>query len=149
MKKLVFGAAAICLISAAYFVFVPMNTHARAELMLHGYDPVSYFVAEAPVIGSSDYAVEHNGARYHFVSEQNREAFLSAPDKFKPEYDGHCSYGVSLGQVFEIDPLAYRIVGERLFLQLDAGTRDVWMEAEQQNIQLADRNWPQLKTATN
>ncbi|MTH95058.1 YHS domain-containing (seleno)protein [Roseibium sp. RKSG952] len=149
MKTLALSVVGVGVVVAAYLVFIFADGPAQAELKLHGYDPVSYFNAATPAEGSPEYSAVHDGARYHFVNAENRSAFLKQPDKFKPEYDGHCSYGVSLGQKFDIDPLAYRVVDDRLFLQLDAGTRDVWLEAEQENIRLADSNWPQLRATSN
>jgi YHS domain-containing protein len=149
MKKIAVSVLAIvCVIvaSSAYFL---STTYSSANVQLKGYDPVSYFVADAPELGKSRYAVKHDGVTYNFANKENRTAFVNAPEKFLPAYDGHCSYGVSLGQKFDIDPLAYRIVDGRLFLQLDPGTQTLWMESEPANIRLADKNWPQLQTSSN
>ena len=145
MKKFVLGICACLVVVGAAFGLVAVNAGVPADLKLHGYDPVSYFEADAPAEGSSAHAAVHGGATYYFASAENRATFLADPERFAPEYDGYCSYGVSLGQKFDIDPLAYRIVEGRLFVQLDHGTRDVWMQAEAENIQRADQNWPALK----
>ena len=149
MKKIAMGLVALVGVAAATTAFFLSDLSASANLQLKGYDPVSYFVSDAPTLGDSRYAVKHQGATYHFSNNENRTAFVNDPQKFMPEYDGHCSYGVSLGQKFDIDPQSYRIVDGRLFLQLDPGTRTLWMEAEHENIRLADKNWPQLQATTN
>ena len=149
MKKIAMGLVALVGVAVATSAFFLSDLSASANLQLKGYDPVSYFVSDAPTLGDSRYSVKHQGATYHFSNNENRTAFVNDPQKFMPEYDGHCSYGVSLGQKFDIDPQSYRIVDGRLFLQLDPGTRTLWMEAELENIRLADMNWPQLKATTN
>ncbi len=149
MKKIAMGLVALVGVAVATSAFFLSDLSASANLQLKGYDPVSYFVSDAPTLGDSRYSVKHQGATYHFSNNENRTAFVNDPQKFMPEYDGHCSYGVSLGQKFDIDPQSYRIVDGRLFLQLDPGTRTLWMEAELENIRLADMNWPKLQATTN
>ena len=149
MKKIAMGLVALVGVAVATSAFFLSDLSASANLQLKGYDPVSYFVSDTPTLGDSRYSVKHQGATYHFSNNVNRTAFVNDPQKFMPEYDGHCSYGVSLGQKFDVDPQSYRIVDGRLFLQLDPGTRTLWMEAELENIRLADMNWPQLKATTN
>ena len=46
---------------------------------------------------------------------------------------------------FRIDPNAWKIVDNRLFLQLDQGTQKVWLKDQAKNIEIADRLWPNLK----
>lgn len=149
MTKLALSIVALFGVIAASSAYLVSNPISSADAQLKGYDLVSYFVEDTPVIGQSQFAAEHEGNVYHFANQANQTAFMSNPKKYLPQYDGHCSYGVSLGQKFDIDPMAYRIVDGRLFLQLDPGTRTLWMEAEDENIRLADKNWPQLQTSTN
>ena len=148
MRKLALSIVAVVCIAAVSSFYVLTSSYSSASPQLKGYDPVSYFVENAPVAGQSAIAASFDGDTYFFASEDNKKAFLDDPEKFIPQYDGHCSYGVSLGQKFDIDPLAYRIVDGRLFLQLDPGTRKLWMEAEAENIRVADKNWPQLQAST-
>ena len=104
MKKIAMGLVALVGVAVATSAFFLSDLSASANLQLKGYDPVSYFVSDAPTLGDSRYSVKHQGATYHFSNNENRTAFVNDPQKFMPEYDGHCSYGVSLGQKFDIDP---------------------------------------------
>eukprot|EP00968_Pinguiococcus_pyrenoidosus_P017229 scaffold1696_cov258-Pinguiococcus_pyrenoidosus.AAC.38 len=56
-----------------------------AGLALDGNDAVSYFTEDAPVAGSEDYAVEYDGGKYLFSSEENKAAFEEAPEKYAPQ----------------------------------------------------------------
>ena len=143
MWKYISGFGIATLVALVAFVGLDHDTEAKAKL--NGYDLVSYFVNDEPIVGRAEFSFEHDGETYYFANPQNRAKFSANPDRFMPQYDGFCSYGVSLGQKLSIDPNAYRVVNGRLFLQLDPGTREIWMEAEGNNIELADKNWPLLK----
>ena len=122
-----------------------LNT-AGTGIMLHGYDPVAYFTEGGPKKGNALHAAQHHGVIYYFASAANQIAFLAAPEKYVPAYGGFCSYGVRVGKKFDSDPTAWRIVDGRLFVQLDHGTRDLWMMDEPINIEVADLIWPQIRS---
>lgn len=122
----------------------PFNTNSDG-VMLKGYDPVTYFPpASTPERGSDRFRLVHDGTTYHFVSAGNRARFAAAPDRFKPQFGGFCSYGVRSGQKIDIDPTVYRIVDGRLFVQLDRATQALWLENEGRNITIADAVWPKV-----
>lgn len=92
-----------------------------------GYDVVSYWdltqnaVGEAqpaPLPGRSDITAEYNGATWAFATEENRARFLADPAAFAPAYDGHCAYGVAQGGKVPGSPLLWRIVDDRLYLNI-------------------------------
>ena len=71
-----------------------------------GYDVVEYFeLDQAPVgnaqpkavPGMADITADWNGATWAFATEENRDAFLADPQKYAPQFDGHCAYGVAKG----------------------------------------------------
>lgn len=142
------------LLFALLVCLVPMaNANAAEEfnanadgLMIEGYDPVAYFLDQKPVKGKRSISTEFNGATYLFVSKDNLATFLSSPERYAPAYGGWCSYGVRVGKKFRIDPNAWKIVDNRLFLQLDQGTQKVWLKDHAKNIEIADRLWPSLKS---
>ena len=81
-----------------------MNTvseGAGSKLRLRGNDPVSYFGASKPTLGSAEFKAEHAGVTYRFVSAANRDLFLKAPDKYAPQYGGFCSSGAALRSAIE------------------------------------------------
>jgi hypothetical protein len=87
----------------------------------------------------------HNGVTYQFKSSANREAFLANPERFVPKYGGYCSYGVRLGKKFDVDPTAWAVVDDELYLQLNHGTQAVWRNDLMKNIEIAERLWPEIQ----
>ncbi|MEM7499985.1 MAG: YHS domain-containing (seleno)protein [Pseudomonadota bacterium] len=116
--------------------------------LLAGYDPVSYFEAPEPERGVRAFRLVRDGVEILFASDENRARFLADPEHYLPAYGGYCSFGVRMGQRLGVDPLAYRIVDDRLFLQHDPGTQRVWRMSERRNIAIADRVWPQIAEPT-
>lgn len=125
---------------------LPVDVNVGATpVAIHGYDPVAYFTESKPIRGSSDFAHAYQGATFHFASAENRDLFAEESEKYMPAYGGFCSYGVTQGQKFDIDPLAWEIVNGKLYLQLDPGTRTVWMDNRDANISRADTIWPDIR----
>ncbi|MDB6177324.1 YHS domain-containing (seleno)protein [Paracoccus sp. Z330] len=115
-----------------------------------GYDVVSYFdlpqasVGEAqpaPLKGKADYTAEYNGARFAFASAENRDRFLDDPAAFAPQYDGHCAYGVAKGGKVPGNPNLWRIVDDKLYLNITRNVVGFWEEDIPGNIDLAEQNW--------
>lgn len=117
-------------------------------LALHGYDPVSYFEASSPIKGNEKFMAEHDGARYQFASIDSLEKFRANPDRYTPQYGGYCAYGVRVGRKFDIDPDAYRVVDDKLYLQLNFGTQVIWLINLRENINVADKIWPLIIART-
>lgn len=115
-------------------------------IVIEGYDPVAYFLDNKPIKGNPSISAKFEGGTYLFANKRNRETFLSSPGAYAPAYGGWCSYGVRVGKKFRIDPNAWKIVDDRLFLQLDQGTQKVWLKDQTKNIEIADRLWPNLKS---
>ena len=140
-------------ILAVLFVFMSLPALAADTVnvdedgvILGGFDPVAYFTAGKPVEGKSRYSHSWNGAVYRFASAENLEAFKGAPEKYAPAYGGFCSYGVRVGKKLAIDPAAWEVVDGRLFVQLDRGTRSLWLEERDKNIAIGDRIWPSIRS---
>ena len=115
-------------------------------IVIEGYDPVAYFLDQKAIKGKSSISFDYMGATYLFANDKNLQTFVASPDAYAPAYGGWCSYGVRVGKKFKIDPNAWKIVDNRLFLQLDQGTQKVWLKDQKKNIEIADRLWPNLKS---
>ena len=135
------------LILTAVSTLTLANEHNLDEngVMLGGYDPVSYIESKTAQPGSNDWQAEHNNARYWFSSEANKTKFMENPDKFVPAFGGFCSYGIAMRKKLSVDPEAFWVEDDRLFLQLDHGTQAVWEKDRVRNIEVADRIWPNIK----
>ncbi len=119
----------------------PGLTTAGAPLALHGFDPVAYFTAGKPVQGNASYVSTHNGAAYYFTSKENLATFEASPAKYAPHYGGYCAYGVSVGKKFDGDPRFWKIVGGKLYLNLNAEIARKFNADTKGAIAKADANW--------
>jgi hypothetical protein len=113
-------------------------------LALGGYDPVAYFALGAPRRGDAAIEAEWRGARWRFVSAAHREMFLADPDRYAPRYGANCAWAMAQGYLAPADPLQWRIVDGRLYVNYDAAVHRRWLRDVPGMISAADRNWPRL-----
>ena len=120
----------------------------RNNLAIDGYDPVAYFTEQKPVKGSTQFRSDFLGSTFQFVSTAHRDAFLADPSKYAPQYGGYCAYGTAKGYKAAIDPAAFTIVGDKLYLNYSETVRSRWISDIPGNIQKADANWPEVQKQT-
>ena len=53
--------------------------------------------------------------------------------------------GVALGKKLDVDPNAYRVVGDKLYLNVNKDVQKRWLDDVPGNIATADKSWPVLK----
>ncbi len=111
---------------------------------IRGYDPVAYFSQAKAVKGSSDFKFEWNEATWHFSSQDNLNLFKSNPDKYAPQYGGYCAWAVSKGYTAKIDPNAWHIFEDKLYLNYSKSVQQTWQQDIPGNVTKADMNWPKL-----
>lgn len=119
-----------------------------------GYDVVAYFSlpqsdvgtpqAEG-VPGNAAITADYNGATFAFSTEANRDAFVADPAKYAPQFDGHCAYGVSKGGKVPANPNLWRIVDDKLYLNITKNVVGFWEEDIPGNISKAGDNWVDLE----
>lgn len=117
----------------------------RNGLAIDGYDPVAYFTEQKPVKGSPEFHTDYHGATFQFASAAHREAFDAEPAKYAPQYGGFCAYGMAKGYKAVIDPAAFTIVQEKLYLNYSESVRTRWFSDIPGYIQKADANWPEVQ----
>ena len=144
MKKLMrFLIAGLCLGLCGLRAEKPVNT-TWTGVAIKGYDPVAYFTQAKPVEGSDTFEHSWNGATWRFASAENRDLFVAAPEKYAPQFGGYCAWAVSRGYTAGIDPAAWKIVGDRLYLNYSLKVQKQWEEDVPGNIVKAQKNWPEL-----
>ena len=125
----------------------------KKQLMIRGYDVVSYHQPSGPVEGEAAYEVEHAGLRYRFASDTNMQTFLESPETYEPLYGGWCAYAMLDGGKTRIDPETYKLVDGKLLLfynGLWGNTLEAWNALIVENssdaalIQKADQHWMEL-----
>jgi len=114
------------------------------DIAIKGYDPVAYFTEQKPVKGSDGFKYVWNGAKWRFATAEHRDLFKADPEKYAPRYGGYCAYAVSQGKTADIDPEAWTVFNERLYLNLNKDVQGLWMKDMQEYIRKADENWPHL-----
>lgn len=111
-------------------------------LALRGYDAVSYVTEGMPRRGEARFEAAWRGARWRFASAAHRDLFLAAPERYAPRYGGHCAWAMSQGYLAPADPLQWRLVEGRLYVNYDAAVHRSWLRDIPGFIAAADRNWP-------
>ena len=97
-------------------VFATSNV---TETAMSGYDVVSYFTKNKAEKGNSQYTYQHKGKTYQFSSAKHRDTFAISPEKYLPQYDGFCAYGVTFGEKLKASLEAWKIVNGKLYLNLN------------------------------
>lgn len=114
---------------------------------IRGYDPVSYFTQAKAVEGNTEHTVEHNGVEWRFSSAANRALFAANPERYTPQYGGYCAWAVANNYVAPIDPHAWTIKDDKLYLNYSKLVRTRWALNKSGNIETANGNWPKLRDA--
>ena len=122
----------------------PPRLHAPDGVALGGHDAVAYMADGMPAAGEARFATEWGGARWLFRSAEHRAAFLDMPDRYAPQYGGHCAWAMARGYLAPGDPLQWRVVAGRLFVNYDAAVHRRWLRDMPGFIAAADRNWPRF-----
>lgn len=117
-------------------------------LALRGYDPVAYFTDGKPVLGQAKFTASHDGASYRFASAEHRQMFLAEPEKYVPAYGGFCAIGAAYAKKANGDPLVWRIVEGKLYLNVTEGAEKAWLEDVPGNVSRANENWSKIKDKT-
>ncbi len=143
--------------AAGLYVAVPTVSHAfdyaspapvnleDGAIAIKGHDPVAYFTQGRAVEGSPEFTASHEGATYRFASAANRDAFVASPARYAPAYGGFCAFGTSYGQKVDIDPQAFSIVDDTLYLNVNTNVRTRWAADLANKLKAADGYWPQIK----
>lgn len=109
---------------------------------LSGYDAVAYHTEGAAIAGQATITGQWMDATWQFSSETNRDLFLANPERYAPQYGGHCAQAVSAGVTALVDPTVWHIEDGRLFLFFDTDVRAGWLEGMHNGLlAAADENW--------
>lgn len=111
------------------------------RLMLRGNDPVAYQTLQKAVSGNPQIKAQHDGVSYRFVSEEHRQMFLAAPDRYAPAYGGFCASGAPYALKANIGADVFKVVVGRLYLFGGPRSRRHWEMDQQKNIRLGDEYW--------
>ena len=111
---------------------------------IRGYDTVAYFTENKPVKGKESFSASYMGANWHFSSAQNKQLFLADPKKYAPQYGGHCAFAIANDKLVSVDPKAFTIVNDKLYLNYSLSVRKRWVKDIPGYIADGDENWAKL-----
>ncbi len=94
--------------------------------------------------GDAKFQTEWNGVKWYFSSASNRELFRSSPEKYAPQYGGHCAWAVAQGQLAHGNPIVWKIVNGKLYLNFNKPVQSNWEKDTSNLIKKADAVWPGL-----
>jgi YHS domain-containing protein len=114
----------------------------RGGVALDGYDAVAYFAQGMPVRGDARFEHRWKGAVWRFASADHRDHFVRDPERYAPQFGGYCAYAVSRGYTASGDPLVWRIVADRLYVNYSKEAGRLWAQDIPGNIARGRRNWP-------
>lgn len=127
----------------------PSDVNVDAQgLALRGHDPVAYQTQNRAVPGVAQFTATHEGATYRFASAANRDAFRANPARYAPAFGGFCAMGVAMGRKLDGDPTLFRVVDNRLYLNVSAPVQQRWLQDIPGNIRAANERWPSLRGKT-
>lgn len=139
----------------AFIAIAPLGHSAQPEIWmkkgwdyaLDGYDTVAYFTEGAAVEGDDSYVTEYKDVNWRFSSAENLALFEADPDKYRPQYGGHCAYGLGKnGVLVHGDPEVFEVVDGKLYLNLNRRLQKNWLKDQAFYITNADSVWPRALT---
>lgn len=113
------------------------------EAAVGGYDSVSYF-SGMPVRGSDRFVAVYKGATFKFANARNLATFKANPDRYAPQYGGHCAWAAANNYRFAGDPKVWKIVNGKLYLNYNQSVQVKWEKDIPGLIAKGDVNWVNL-----
>ena len=115
---------------------------------IKGYDPVAYFTDGKPVQGKAEYNSHYKDGIFRFASAEHKKLFDSNPDKYAPQYGGFCAYGTATGHKADVDPAAFSVVDDKLYLNYNKSVQGKWKQDVPGYIVQANQQWPSVSKST-
>lgn len=119
----------------------------RQGRALKGWDTTAYFLAGAARNGADSHVFRWRGALWRFASKRDRDLFAANPEKYAPQFGGHCANGLSEGHLVHGNPRVWMIVDGRLYVFYAERGRRIWRSVPDVRARIAEarRNWERLK----
>lgn len=121
-----------------------VNTGTFGQTAIKGYDPVAYFTENKPVKGDKAFTHQWKDATWRFASADNRDLFAADPLKYAPQYGGWCAWAMAEGKKVKIDPKAWHIFNNKLYLNYNAKIQNRWLSERDKRITDADAKWQEI-----
>ena len=136
----------IALLSFSSILFTQTsNATSHKKYALKGFDPVSYY-SDGPIKGQRKFTHNYGSQTFKFLSAENLNLFKRHPEKYLPQYDGSCAYGMAIsGKRYRINPQAYEVRNCKLYLFYRTPFFNALKRWKNENpkelARIADANW--------
>lgn len=137
----------IVLFITSNFVFAQDNhLYTKKEYVLLEYDLVEYFNNKVIKGNKSDFSFTYKKNNFAFSTKENLEQFKVNPEKYLPQYGGHCSYAMAtLGKKVSPNPEVFEIRDGKLYFFHREKGKENWQNGDTKKLKLqADKNWKKL-----
>jgi len=114
------------------------------DIAIKGFDAVAYFQDNKAEKGSMSFTFQWHNLTWCFLTEENRDLFVTNPEKYAPQYDGYCAWALTEARKAMTNPEVWRIVDGKLYLNCSQAAYDKWSRDIPGNIKKADTNWSKL-----
>ncbi len=118
-------------------VYGAINT--ENGIALQGADVVAYQTQGKFMQGNSKINYESKNAIWYFATEENKQLFIDAPEKFKPQYGGYCAFAVSTGVTAVAQPENWTVQNGKLYVFNSAEVKETWIN--EKSSAASDANW--------
>jgi hypothetical protein len=145
MKNILKTIVAIALLSISAFAGEVVNVAGASNVAVNGFDTVAFFTDSKLMSGLPSITAEHKGAIYFFATDGNKALFTANPEKYVPQFGGHCDYGVALNHLLPVQiPPTWQIRNGKLYFNLNPEIRIKFDADFEGNLAKANQNWPGL-----
>lgn len=115
---------------------------------IRGYDPVVYLNEQKAERGSGEFTGAYKGSTFRFRNAANRDLFLANPEKYAPQFNGYCAFGVSRGYKADISPDVFSVVDGKLYLNYNTEVKAMWSKDVSGYVAKANEKWPMVEKST-
>lgn len=114
------------------------------DVAILGYDTVAYFTEGRPIKGKPEFSHSWQDAKWHFASRRHRDLFAADPERYAPQFGGHCAMALTQDVVKVVDPEAWIISDGKLYLTFSMKGREKFRQDIPGNIKKSEDNWAKL-----
>jgi len=111
--------------------------------MLRGYDVVAMqTMPDTTLKGDKNFESSYQGAKYWFVSSENKKLFDNDPGKYAPLYGGFCAIAVTEGNLRPVQVWTHEITNGHLVVNHNAKAKGLWDNKPKKKFKKAQSKWP-------
>jgi hypothetical protein len=119
-------------------------TNPQSGLAIDGFDPVSYFIDAAAMLGRAEFEFRYRDAIWRFRNPGNAAAFMADPTDYEPCFGGYDPIAVGRGAPTPGNPQIWLIADRKLYLFYSTETLDEFRSDPKRQAMQAEAKWPDV-----